>query len=78
MSPTPFPQAKMSAARSLSDIAQDLTENAASKVSKGHLGIKNQLIMASNGSLGSTGSTAADVLIYCCLLIICNILMKMH
>lgn len=50
----------MSAARSLNDIAQDLTENGASKISKGHLGIKNQLIMASNGSLGSTGRTATE------------------
>ena len=54
----------MSAARSLNDVAQDLTENGASKISKGHLGIKNQLIMASNGSLGSTGRTATDLLTF--------------
>ncbi|XP_031421980.1 FERM domain-containing protein 4B isoform X2 [Clupea harengus] len=54
-------KAKMSAARSLNDVAQDLTENGASKISKGHLGIKNQLIMASNGSLGSTGSADSEM-----------------
>ncbi|XP_041955389.1 FERM domain-containing protein 4B isoform X1 [Alosa sapidissima] len=54
-------KAKMSAARSLNDVAVDLTENGASKISKGHLGIKNQLIMASNGSLGSTGSADSEM-----------------
>ncbi|XP_062396125.1 FERM domain-containing protein 4B [Sardina pilchardus] len=54
-------KAKMSAARSLNDVAVDLTENGASKINKGHLGIKNQLIMASNGSLGSTGSADSEM-----------------
>ncbi|XP_030624942.1 FERM domain-containing protein 4B [Chanos chanos] len=55
-------RAKMTAARSLGDIANDLTENGASKMSKlGNLGLKNQLIMASNGSLVSTGSADSEM-----------------
>lgn len=45
----------MTAARSLGDIAVDLTENSAVKTTKLNVGIKNQVIMASNGSLVSTG-----------------------
>lgn len=51
----------MTAARSLGDIAVDLTENSAAKTTKLNVGTKNQLIMASNGSLVSTG----DVLPFC-------------
>lgn len=54
-SPRPSPQVKMTAARSLGDIAVDLTENGAAKTTKLNVGTKHQLIMASNGSLVSTG-----------------------
>uniref|UniRef100_A0AAY4EB61 FERM domain-containing protein n=1 Tax=Denticeps clupeoides TaxID=299321 RepID=A0AAY4EB61_9TELE len=54
-------KAKMSAARSLGDVALDLTENGASKTKPGNLGVKNQLIMASNGSLVSTGSADSEM-----------------
>lgn len=46
----------MTAARSLGDIAVDLTENGTAKTTKLNVGTKNQLIMASNGSLVSTGA----------------------
>lgn len=52
----PSAQAKITTARSLGDIAADLTENGASKMNKLSAGVKNQLIMASNGSLVSTGT----------------------
>ncbi|KAK3518785.1 hypothetical protein QTP70_012733 [Hemibagrus guttatus] len=57
-------KAKMTAARSLGDIAVDLTESSATKTNKLNVGIKNQLIMASNGSLVSTGKgrELADVM----------------
>lgn len=52
-------QAKIPSARSLDDIAMDLTEMGTPKVSKlVTLEGKNQLIMASNGSLISSGNTA--------------------
>lgn len=63
-------QAKITTARSLGDIAADLTENGASKMNKLSAGVKNQLIMASNGSLVSTGTSAAsshDLMILICL-----------
>lgn len=47
----------MTAARSLGDIAVDLTENGAAKTTKLNVGTKHQLIMASNGSLVSTGES---------------------
>lgn len=50
-------QAKIPSARSLDDIAMDLTEMGTPKVSKlVTLEAKNQLIMASNGSLISSGN----------------------
>ncbi|XP_027015007.2 FERM domain-containing protein 4B isoform X1 [Tachysurus fulvidraco] len=54
-------KAKMTAARSLGDIAVDLTENSAAKTTKLNVGIKNQVIMASNGSLVSTGSADSEM-----------------
>ncbi|KAJ8361234.1 hypothetical protein SKAU_G00177590 [Synaphobranchus kaupii] len=55
-------KAKITTARSLGDIAMDLTEVAAPRLSKlGSLEVKNQLIMASNGSLVSTGSADSEV-----------------
>lgn len=49
-------QAKIPSARSLDDIAMDLTDMGTPKVSKlVTLEAKNQLIMASNGSLISSG-----------------------
>ncbi|XP_076875018.1 FERM domain-containing protein 4B isoform X2 [Brachyhypopomus gauderio] len=54
-------KAKISAARSLGDIAADLTENGASKASRLNAGIKNQHVMASNGSLVSTGSADSEL-----------------
>ncbi|XP_049318815.1 FERM domain-containing protein 4B isoform X2 [Astyanax mexicanus] len=56
-------RAKITTARSLGDIASDLTENSASKTnvaSKLNVAIKNQLIMASNGSLVSNDSEFND------------------
>lgn len=50
-------QAKIPSARSLDDIAMDLTEMGTPKVSKlATLEVKNQFIMASNGSLISSGN----------------------
>uniref|UniRef100_A0AAR2J4U8 FERM domain-containing protein n=1 Tax=Pygocentrus nattereri TaxID=42514 RepID=A0AAR2J4U8_PYGNA len=54
-------KAKITTARSLGDIAMDLTENGASKTSKLSVAVKNQLIMASNGSLVSTGSADSEI-----------------
>ncbi|XP_072553260.1 FERM domain-containing protein 4B isoform X2 [Salminus brasiliensis] len=54
-------KAKITTARSLGDIAMDLTENGASKTSKLNVAVKNQLIMASNGSLVSTGSADSEI-----------------
>uniref|UniRef100_A0A8C1VPD3 FERM domain containing 4Bb n=1 Tax=Cyprinus carpio TaxID=7962 RepID=A0A8C1VPD3_CYPCA len=54
-------KAKITKARSLGDIAADLTENGASKMNKLSAGVKNQLIMASNGSLVSTGSADSEM-----------------
>lgn len=54
-------QAKIPSARSLDDIAMDLTEMGTPKVSKlVTLEAKNQLIMASNGSLISSGNTLCE------------------
>ncbi|XP_066526361.1 FERM domain-containing protein 4B [Hoplias malabaricus] len=54
-------KAKVTAARSLGDIAADLTENtASSKTNKLNVAVKNQVIMASNGSLVSTGSADSE------------------
>lgn len=55
-------KAKIPSARSLDDIAMDLTEMGTPKVSKlAALEAKNQLIMASNGSLISSGSQDSEV-----------------
>ncbi|XP_026881382.2 FERM domain-containing protein 4B isoform X3 [Electrophorus electricus] len=54
-------KAKITAARSLGDIATDLTENGSSKVSRLNAGIKNQHVTASNGSLVSTGSADSEM-----------------
>ncbi|XP_075369890.1 FERM domain-containing protein 4B isoform X2 [Mycteria americana] len=55
-------KAKIPSARSLDDIAMDLTEMGTPKVSKlVSLEAKNQLIMASNGSLISSGSQDSEV-----------------
>ncbi|KAA0706790.1 FERM domain-containing protein 4B GRP1-binding protein GRSP1 [Triplophysa tibetana] len=54
-------KAKITTARSLGDIASDLTENGTSKMNKLSAGVKNQLIMASNGSLVSTGSADSEM-----------------
>lgn len=49
-------QAKLGAARSLEEIAMDLTEHAGAKINRlGEACLKNNLITASNGSLVSTG-----------------------
>ncbi|XP_062978087.1 FERM domain-containing protein 4B isoform X2 [Elgaria multicarinata webbii] len=55
-------KAKIPSARSLDDIAMDLTEIGTPKVSKLEVvEAKNQLIMASNGSLISSGSQDSEV-----------------
>nr|XP_015202753.1 PREDICTED: FERM domain-containing protein 4B isoform X2 [Lepisosteus oculatus] len=55
-------KAKIPTARSLGDIAMDLTDTGAPKMSKlGHIEGKNPLIMASNGSLVSSGSQDSEV-----------------
>ncbi|XP_057278923.1 FERM domain-containing protein 4B isoform X3 [Pezoporus wallicus] len=55
-------KAKIPSARSLDDIAMDLTDMGTPKVSKlATLEAKNQLIMASNGSLISSGSQDSEV-----------------
>ncbi|XP_039184700.1 FERM domain-containing protein 4B isoform X1 [Crotalus tigris] len=55
-------KAKIPSARSLDDIAMDLTDTGVPKVSKlTALEAKNQLIMASNGSLISSGSQDSEV-----------------
>ncbi|KAJ7998597.1 hypothetical protein DPEC_G00206550 [Dallia pectoralis] len=55
-------KSKVSKARSLGDIAMDLNEVEAPRISKmSSIGSKNQLIMASNGSLISAGSLDFEV-----------------
>lgn len=53
-------KSKISASKNLGEIAMDLTEIGASRVSKMVSGeSKNQLIMASNGSLASAGNVSS-------------------
>ncbi|XP_058258880.1 FERM domain-containing protein 4B isoform X1 [Hemibagrus wyckioides] len=55
-------KSKTSTSKNLGDIAMDLTDNGASRVSKLVSGeSKDQLIMASNGSLASAGSADSEV-----------------
>ncbi|XP_056129874.1 FERM domain-containing protein 4B [Lampris incognitus] len=55
-------KAKLGTTRSLEELAMDLTEHAGSKITRlGDTGLKNNLIMASNGSLVSTGSADSEV-----------------
>ncbi|GAA6104843.1 FERM domain-containing protein 4B isoform X1 [Tachysurus ichikawai] len=55
-------KSKISTSKNLGDIAMDLTDNGASRVSKLVSGeSKDQLIMASNGSLASAGSADSEV-----------------
>uniref|UniRef100_A0A8C5CA15 FERM domain containing 4B n=1 Tax=Gadus morhua TaxID=8049 RepID=A0A8C5CA15_GADMO len=52
---------KIGSAKSLEEIAMDLTEQGGSKISRlGDTGLKNNHIMASNGSLVSTGSADSE------------------
>ncbi|KAG7261299.1 hypothetical protein CRUP_015333, partial [Coryphaenoides rupestris] len=52
---------KIGSARSLEEIAMDLTEHGGSKISRlGDAALKNNHIMASNGSLVSTGSADSE------------------
>ena len=53
-------QGKIGSAKSLEEIAMDLTEQGGSKISRlGDTGLKNNHIMASNGSLVSTGRASS-------------------
>lgn len=54
-------KAKIPSARSLDDIAMDLTETGAPRVSKLVTLEESQFIMASNGSLISSGSQDSEV-----------------
>ncbi|XP_029013319.1 FERM domain-containing protein 4B isoform X1 [Betta splendens] len=55
-------KAKLVAARSLEEVAMDLTEQGGAKVNRlGEAGPKNNLITASNGSLVSTGSADSEM-----------------
>ncbi|XP_068997440.1 FERM domain-containing protein 4B isoform X3 [Embiotoca jacksoni] len=55
-------KAKLGTARSLEEIAMELTEHGGAKINKlGDVGLKNNLIRASNGSLVSTGSADSEM-----------------
>ncbi|KAM7405048.1 hypothetical protein PAMP_012338 [Pampus punctatissimus] len=55
-------KAKVGAARSLEEIAMDLTEHGGAKINRlGDTGLKNNFITASNGSLVSTGSADSEM-----------------
>lgn len=61
-----FFQAKLGTARSLEEIAMDLTEHGGAKINRlGDAGLKNNLITASNGSLVSTGNYFISLLCPC-------------
>uniref|UniRef100_A0A3P8TPR1 FERM domain containing 4B n=1 Tax=Amphiprion percula TaxID=161767 RepID=A0A3P8TPR1_AMPPE len=53
---------KLGTARSLEEIAMDLTEHGGAKINRlGDVGLKNNFITASNGSLVSTGSADSEM-----------------
>ncbi|XP_045912584.1 FERM domain-containing protein 4B isoform X3 [Micropterus dolomieu] len=55
-------KAKLGTARSLEEIAMDLTEHGGAKINRlGDASLKNNLITASNGSLVSTGSADSEM-----------------
>ncbi|XP_030588449.1 FERM domain-containing protein 4B isoform X3 [Archocentrus centrarchus] len=55
-------KAKLGTTRSLEEIAMDLTEHGGAKINKlGDVGLKNNFITASNGSLVSTGSADSEM-----------------
>uniref|UniRef100_A0A3Q3NH73 FERM domain containing 4B n=1 Tax=Mastacembelus armatus TaxID=205130 RepID=A0A3Q3NH73_9TELE len=55
-------KAKLGTARSLEEIAMDLTEHGGAKINRlGDAGLKNNVITASNGSLVSTGSADSEM-----------------
>ncbi|XP_023262024.1 FERM domain-containing protein 4B isoform X1 [Seriola lalandi dorsalis] len=55
-------KAKLGTARSLEEIAMDLTEHGGAKMNRlGDTGLKNNFITASNGSLVSTGSADSEM-----------------
>uniref|UniRef100_A0A8C4H2H3 FERM domain containing 4B n=1 Tax=Dicentrarchus labrax TaxID=13489 RepID=A0A8C4H2H3_DICLA len=55
-------KAKLGTARSVEEIAMDLTEHGGAKINRlGDAGLKNNLITASNGSLVSTGSADSEM-----------------
>ncbi|TMS16312.1 FERM domain-containing protein 4B [Larimichthys crocea] len=55
-------KSKLGTAKSLEEIAMDLTEHGGAKINRlGDAGLKNNLITASNGSLVSTGSADSEM-----------------
>uniref|UniRef100_A0A669C675 FERM domain containing 4B n=1 Tax=Oreochromis niloticus TaxID=8128 RepID=A0A669C675_ORENI len=55
-------KAKLGTTRSLEEIAMDLTEHGGAKINRlGDVGLKNNFITASNGSLVSTGSADSEM-----------------
>ncbi|XP_061591458.1 FERM domain-containing protein 4B isoform X1 [Cololabis saira] len=55
-------KAKLGAARTVEEIAMDLTEHGGAKMNRlGDVGLKNNFITASNGSLVSTGSADSEM-----------------
>ncbi|XP_034028800.1 FERM domain-containing protein 4B [Thalassophryne amazonica] len=55
-------KAKLGPAKSLEELAMDLTEHGGAKISRlGDTGLKNNLMTASNGSLVSTGSADSEM-----------------
>lgn len=65
--PSIFHQSKIHAARSLSEIAIDLTETGTLKTSKlANMGSKGKIISGSSGSLLSSGQSTACVCVHVC------------
>uniref|UniRef100_A0A3B5M1R8 FERM domain containing 4B n=1 Tax=Xiphophorus couchianus TaxID=32473 RepID=A0A3B5M1R8_9TELE len=55
-------KAKLGPARTLEEIAMEITEHGGAKMNRlGDVGLKNNCITASNGSLGSTGSADSEM-----------------